>query len=199
MIPKLDGSDHWHGAWLDSAQRLDSPNFGSRPADAVVDLIVVHSISLPPGSYGGHEVAALFTNQLDWKAHPYFQSIRGAEVSAHFFIRRDGRLMQFVSADERAWHAGQSSFQGRSDCNDYSIGIELEGLEGSLFKAAQYLQLAALCLSLRQRYPIRHVVGHEHVAPGRKFDPGEGFDWRLLMKTVGWPSQCFPALSILKP
>jgi N-acetyl-anhydromuramoyl-L-alanine amidase len=185
----------WQHGWYSHAQRLDSPNFGPRPDGAVIDLIVVHSISLPPGQFGGDYVQQLFTNQLDWQAHPYFQSIRGTEVSAHFYIRRDGQLWQFVSCDARAWHAGRSSFQGRGNCNDFSIGIELEGLEGQMFEAAQYEALARLCQALKSLYPIAHVVGHEHVAPGRKADPGVGFDWPLLQKTVAWPLQCFPALS----
>lgn len=188
----------WQGGWLSCANRLDSPNFGMRPKGIAIDLIVVHSISLPPGIYGGRYVQQLFTNQLDWEAHPYFQTIRGMSVSSHFFIQRDGQLWQFVSADDRAWHAGQSQFRERDNCNDFSIGIELEGLEGLLFESAQYLQLAKLCKALRDRYPIEHVVGHEHIAPGRKFDPGAGFDWSNFSKTVGWSPQCFPVLSKLK-
>ncbi len=199
MTVKLEDAFFWQAGWLGSAQRLDSPNFGMRPKEAVVDLIVVHSISLPPGKYGGAQVQQLFTNTLDWEAHDYFESIRGMQVSAHFYIQRDGRLWQFVSCDDRAWHAGRSSFQGRDHCNDFSIGIELEGLEGQSFEPAQYQQLAQVCLALRQRYPIAHIAGHEHVAPGRKYDPGPGFDWSYLLKTVGWPHQCFPALSFLKP
>ncbi len=188
----------WQAGWCQSAQRLDSPNFGPRPAAESVDLIIVHSISLPPGRYGGQEVQDLFTNQLDWDAHPYFQTIRGAAVSSHFYIRRDGQLWQFVSIHDRAWHAGHSRFQERENCNDFSIGIELEGLEGQLFEAAQYAQLSQLCQALRQQHPITHVLGHEHVAPGRKFDPGAGFDWSYFSQAVGWPPQCFPALSFLK-
>ncbi len=174
----------WQQGWSQAAQRLDSPNFGVRPAHACVDLIVLHSISLPPGQYGGNEVLALFTNTLDWQAHPYFQQIRGLEVSSHFFIRRNGELWQFVSCDDRAWHAGVSSYRGRSNCNDDSIGIELEGLEGDLFEDAQYVQLAQLCSAIMQRYPIAHIAGHEHIAPGRKQDPGPGFDWHRLQKTL---------------
>jgi N-acetyl-anhydromuramoyl-L-alanine amidase len=198
MMAKPEDAASWHAGWLASAQRLDSPNFGSRPKDAVIDLIVLHSISLPPGIYGGSHVQQIFTNQLDWEAHPYFQSIRGVAVSSHFYIRRDGQLWQFVSCDNRAWHAGQSRFGERDNCNDFSIGIELEGLEGETFEPAQYLQLAKLCQATRQRYPIAHVAGHEHIAPGRKFDPGPGFDWPSFRETVGWPHQCFPVLSFLK-
>jgi N-acetyl-anhydromuramoyl-L-alanine amidase len=197
MMAKTDAAA-WQGGWLTSARRLESPNFGARPAQAQIDLIVVHSISLPPGIYGSSQVQALFTNQLDWQAHPYFESIRGMQVSSHFYIERDGQLWQFVSADDRAWHAGQSSFAGRDNCNDFSIGIELEGLEGQHFEPVQYQRLAQLCQQLHARYPIAHVVGHEHIAPGRKFDPGPGFDWPHLQQTVGWKPQCFPVLSFLK-
>jgi AmpD protein len=151
-----------------------------------VSLVVVHSISLPPGRYGGDAIERLFTNCLDWNAHPYFETIRGLQVSAHFVIRRSGRLLQFVSCDRRAWHAGVSSWRGRADCNDYSIGIELEGLEGKRFTAAQYTQLATLLRALSQRYAIDAVVGHEHVAPSRKHDPGRGFDWDRLARTLRW-------------
>lgn len=197
MKAKTENAATWQTGWLSSAQRLDSPNFGARPAQTPVDLIVVHSISLPPGIYGGGQVQKLFTNQLDWQAHPYFETLLGMEVSSHFYIERSGKLWQFVSADDRAWHAGQSSFMGRSNCNDFSIGIELEGLEGQLFEPAQYQTLALLCGQLRQSFPIQHVTGHEHIAPGRKFDPGIGFDWQGFQKTLGWSSHCFPALSVL--
>jgi AmpD protein len=182
----------WHQGWYAPAQRLDSPNFGPRPADACIDLLVIHSISLPPGQYGGQEVQALFTNQLDWDAHPYFSQIRGLQVSSHFYIRRDGSLWQFVSADDRAWHAGQSEYRGRPQCNDDSIGIELEGLEGDVFEDAQYAQLSRLCLALHWHYPIAHIAGHEHIAPGRKHDPGAGFDWQRLMTLLPWNHSVFP-------
>lgn len=154
--------------------------------------MVIHSISLPPGSYGGPEVEQLFTNQLDCAAHPYFERIRGLEVSAHFFIRRDGELVQFVDADARAWHAGTSYWRGRDQCNDDSIGIELEGLEGECFEQAQYTTLVSLCISLGERYPIAHVAGHEHIAPGRKQDPGPGFNWSELQTRLSWSSGCYP-------
>lgn len=182
----------WDQGWYTHAQRLDSPNFGPRPAGACIDLLVIHSISLPPGQYGGQEVQALFTNQLDWDAHPYFAQIRGLQVSSHFYIRRDGSLWQFVSTDDRAWHAGQSEYRGRAQCNDDSIGIELEGLEGDVFEDAQYTRLSQLCQDLRQRYPIAHVAGHQHIAPGRKQDPGPGFDWKRLAQSVDFPHPCFP-------
>ena len=175
----------WNKGWWAQAQHLPSPNFGARPAGMAVDLAVIHSISLPPEEYGTGCVQQLFCNQLDWDAHPYFQQIRGAEVSAHFFIERTGKVWQFVSGDDRAWHAGKSSFAGRENCNDYSVGIELEGIEGGLFEDAQYDSLLALLVALQAAYPITAVTGHEHIAPGRKADPGEGFDWARLRRS-GW-------------
>jgi AmpD protein len=188
------GLPPWDGGWHRRATRLESPNHGARPAPAAsaVDLVVVHSISLPPGEYGGLAVQQLFTNTLDWNAHPYFASIRGLKVSAHFFVDRTGALWQFVDCDLRAWHAGQSAYRGRNQCNDDSIGIELEGLEGQLFEPAQYATLATLCRDIAQRYPIAHVAGHEHIAPGRKQDPGAGFDWARLQKALDWPWERFP-------
>ncbi len=182
----------WQEGWHPHAQRLESPNFGQRPAHACTDLIVVHSISLPPGQYGTDAVQRLFTNRLDWEAHPYFQTIRGLEVSSHFYIRRDGTLWQFVGCNDRAWHAGPSWYRGRPNCNDDSIGIELEGLEGGVFENAQYQSLAHLCQDIRQHYPIAHVAGHEHIAPGRKQDPGPGFDWTRLKSLLDFPPQVFP-------
>lgn len=182
----------WQAGWYRQARALPSPNFGPRPVGTAVDLIVVHSISLPPGDFGGDHVQALFTNTLNWDAHPYFQSIRGLEVSAHFFIRRDGVLWQFVSTDDRAWHAGASCHRGRDNCNDFSIGIELEGLEGGSFEPAQYQTLQALCTAIAAHHPIRAIAGHEHVAPGRKQDPGPGFDWPRLKQALAWPSDFFP-------
>jgi N-acetyl-anhydromuramoyl-L-alanine amidase len=186
------GNALWDEGWYRFARRLASPNCGPRPAGAQVDLVVVHSISLPPGRYGGDEVQRLFTNTLDWDAHPYFQGIRGLAVSSHFYIRRGGELWQFVSCDARAWHAGVSQYRGRDNCNDDSVGIELEGIEGERFEPAQYEALAALCAALAAKYPVQHVAGHEHIAPGRKHDPGSGFDWQLLQQSLGWAQQCFP-------
>lgn len=182
----------WQDGWYRFARHQPSPNFGPRPAGAHIDLVVLHSISLPPGQYGGDEILALFDNRLDWDAHPYFAQIRGLQVSAHFLIRRGGELWQFVDADARAWHAGRSHWRGRDECNDDSIGIELEGLEGEHFEPAQYDTLTSLCTALAQRYPIAHVAGHEHVAPGRKQDPGPGFDWAALRQGTGWPADWFP-------
>lgn len=185
----------WHAGWWSAARRSRSPNFGERPAGAQVSLLVVHSISLPPGVYGGREIEDFFTNRLDGDAHPYFAKIRDMRVSAHFLVRRSGELVQFVSCDRRAWHAGQSSWRGRGNCNDFSVGVELEGLEGEPFEAAQYEALATLAPALARRYRIAAVAGHEHIAPGRKRDPGEGFDWtllRVLLASRGVPDWDFP-------
>ena len=183
----------WLAGWYGYARRLQSPNFGPRPVGAAVDLIVVHSISLPPGQYGGDEVQRLFTNALDWSARPYFRQIEGMQVSSHFYIRRNGELWQFVSCDDRAWHAGESRYRQRDNCNDDSIGIELEGLEGGNFEPAQYETLGGLCAAVAQNYPVEHIAGHEHVAPGRKQDPGIGFDWQVLRNALAWPEERFPA------
>ena len=182
----------WDEGWWRGARRCESPNHGPRPDGTEVSLALIHSISLPPGEYGGDAVERLFTNRLDWDAHPYYQRIRGLIVSSHFFIRRDGEVMQFVSSDERAWHAGQSSWRGRDNCNDFSIGIELEGLEGETFEAPQYVALTAVLNGVRARYALRDVMGHEHVAPGRKIDPGPGFDWRALQTALDWRDVDFP-------
>ena len=187
-----EATPSWRGGWLLSARHSPSPNHGARPDGAHIDLVVIHSISLPPGEYGGPEVEHLFTNALDWQAHPYFEQIRGMEVSAHFFIRRDGELVQFVDVEARAWHAGASHWQGRDNRNDDSIGIELEGLEGDTFEPAQYQSLVSLCTELARRYPVAHIAGHEHIAPQRKQDPGPGFEWARLRRELGWVSACFP-------
>ncbi len=183
----------WRAGWWSGAQRCPSPNFGPRPEAQAPNLLIVHSISLPPGVYGGDEIERLFTNRLDWDAHPYFEAIRGLEVSAHFLLRRDGTCLQFVSCDERAWHAGRSHWQGRDNCNDFSVGVELEGLEGGLFEPAQYRQLARLTRALAANYPIAEAVGHEHVAPGRKADPGPGFDWARLRRELRRRHPALPA------
>jgi len=193
MTPSDPGGGLWNQGWYRHARALPSPNFGPRPTQVHIGLIVVHSISLPPGQYGGHEVQQLFTNQLDWNEHPWFEQIRGLKVSAHFYIRRQGELWQFVSCDDRAWHAGRSCYQGLENCNDHSIGIELEGVEDQAFDAAQYKTLASLCTVIAQNYPVTQLAGHQHIAPGRKHDPGSGFDWSRVQQALGWPDKCFPA------
>ncbi|NOX69576.1 MAG: 1,6-anhydro-N-acetylmuramyl-L-alanine amidase AmpD [Gammaproteobacteria bacterium] len=160
-----------------------SPNQDARPENCRPELVVIHSISLPPGEFGGPYIEQLFMNGLDWGAHPYFSTIEGAEVSAHLLIRRDGRLLQFVPFHRRAWHAGASSFRGRQRCNDFSIGIELEGCDETHYADAQYQCLVAVLRALQQAYPdlgARSIAGHCDVAPGRKTDPGPAFDWLRL-------------------
>jgi len=166
--------------WLSGARQIPSPNCDERPLAEPVRLVVIHAISLPPGEFGGDGIAALFTNRLDPEAHPYFREIEGLRVSAHFLVRRDGELIQFVSCSRRAWHAGVSSWMGRDRCNDFSIGIELEGCDQLAFEDAQYQVLNALLAELRKRYPIEAVVGHSDIAPGRKTDPGPNFSWHRL-------------------
>jgi N-acetyl-anhydromuramoyl-L-alanine amidase len=174
----------WNEGWWRHARRVRSPNFGPRPDQTRITLAIVHSISLPPGRYGGDAVERFFTNRLDAAAHPYFEQISAQRVSAHFFIRRGGAVVQFVSCDQRAWHAGASQWRGRESCNDWSIGIELEGLEGERFERAQYRALIRVLSALRARYPLTDVVGHEHVAPGRKADPGARFEWPRLARAL---------------
>jgi AmpD protein len=163
--------------WLAGVQRVRSPNRDARPARTAVSLVVVHGISLPPGRFGGDAILRLFTNRLDPRAHPYYATIAHLRVSAHFLIRRDGALVQFVPCEERAWHAGASRWKGRERCNDFSIGVELEGTDERPYTAKQYRRLAALVRRLRRRWPVDDVAGHSDVAPGRKTDPGPGFDW----------------------
>lgn len=171
----------WRAAgWLQGARWCFSPNFGPRPASTVVDLLVVHNISLPPGNYSGAWVEAFFQNRLPSTVHPYFAEISALQVSAHFYIRRDGELVQLVSTDARAWHAGRSTWQGRDNCNDFSLGVELAGSDGVAFTPAQYQTLWLLIAALRERYPLQAVAGHEHIAPGRKTDPGTGFAWAAV-------------------
>ncbi|MBS3936288.1 MAG: 1,6-anhydro-N-acetylmuramyl-L-alanine amidase AmpD [Sulfuritalea sp.] len=166
--------------WLGGAERIASPNRDDRPAGVVPHLIVIHAISLPPGQFGGPAVIDFFANRLDPAAHPYFATLVGRRVSAHFLIRRDGHLIQFVSCGARAWHAGASCWRGRARCNDFSLGIELEGDDFSPFAAEQYVALAALTAALRRHFPLEAVVGHADVAPGRKTDPGPHFDWSRI-------------------
>jgi AmpD protein len=157
-----------------------SPNADARPAGTEVTLVVVHGISLPPGRFGGDAIERLFTNRLDPGAHPSFRAIAALRVSAHFLIRRDGALVQFVPGTDRAWHAGASRWKGRERCNDFSIGVELEGTDTRPYTLRQYARLARLIRMLRVHYPIAHIVGHSDIAPGRKTDPGPSFDWRRL-------------------
>lgn len=164
-------------------RQLPSPNFDARPPAMTIDLVVIHNISLPPQHYGGDGILALFTNQLDPQAHPYYAQIAHLKVSSHFLIRRDGELIQCVPCLQRAWHAGVSQWQGRERCNDFSIGIELEGSDFDAFEEAQYFTLLRLLAALRAHYPIQTVTGHEHIAPGRKTDPGPFFDWGRLVQT----------------
>lgn len=187
-----DPSSGWDAGWWLRAQHRPSPHFNSRPDGSAPTLAVIHSISLPPGVYGGGDVERLFLGQLDVSADPYYERLRGVRVSAHFFIRRDGVCVQFVSCRERAWHAGESNWRGRQGCNDFSVGVELEGLEGLPFEAPQYATLIDLLRSVAAPRPFMDVAGHEHIAPGRKGDPGDAFDWPQLVARLGWPSDCFP-------
>ena len=170
--------------WLAAAHRLPSPNCDERPEGSAIRLVVIHNISLPPGVFDGDAVIELFTNRLDWDAHPYYQGIRGLRVSAHFLIRRDGTLIQFVPCALRAWHAGASCWQGIERCNDFSVGIELEGTDDLPFTDAQYAALGPLVQALKQAYPIEAVVGHSDIAPGRKTDPGPHFAWQRLDERI---------------
>ena len=170
--------------WLDCATHIVSPNCDARPVDEVVRLIVIHNISLPPGVFSGTAVIELFTNRLDWNAHPYYAQIQGMQVSAHFLIRRDGQLIQFVPCGLRAWHAGASNWCGRERCNDFSLGIELEGSDDLPFTDTQYTSLNLLLAALTQAYPIEDIVGHSDIAPGRKTDPGPCFDWDRVKSKI---------------
>ena len=163
---------------------VESPNQDERPPGTEISLLVVHSISLPPGEFGGDAIERLFTNRLDPAAHPYFREIAGLRVSSHFLIRRDGELVQFVPPERRAWHAGVSSWRGRERCNDFSIGVELEGSDEGDFTDAQYLRLIELVQSLKAALPLRDIAAHSDVAPGRKTDPGPRFDWPRLLKAL---------------
>ncbi|HKJ10404.1 MAG TPA: 1,6-anhydro-N-acetylmuramyl-L-alanine amidase AmpD [Gammaproteobacteria bacterium] len=175
------------GEWLSGVRRVASPNWDERPAGEV-SLIVVHGISLPPGEFGGPAIDALFTNTLDAQGHPYFEKIAHLRVSSHVLIRRDGAVVQYVPFNRRAWHAGESCFQGRCACNDFSVGIELEGTDEQPYTDAQYDRLAAVIKALQAAFPrikADHVVGHSDVAPGRKSDPGPAFQWPRLWTLLG--------------
>ena len=170
---------------VDTVQFIASPNCDERPADTEINLLVIHNISLPPNQFGGTGVIDLFTNQIDPQAHFYYQSLQGLKVSAHFFIRRDGVIIQFVPCTKRAWHAGISRWQGKECCNDFSIGIELEGSDTTPFTDNQYSSLLALTRCLCNQYSIRHIAGHADIAPGRKTDPGPYFDWKKYASGLG--------------
>lgn len=175
------GSD----GWCEGVEPIVSPNFDARPAGQEPELLVIHSISLPPGELGGSAIVQFFTNELDWDSHPYYHALRDLRVSAHFLVRSDGTVIQFVSCRDRAWHAGISNFEGRDRCNDFSIGVELEGTDTRPFLDAQYLALARLTQGLIARYPLFAVAAHSEIAPGRKSDPGPGFDWQRFFSDTG--------------
>jgi len=174
--------------WLAGVRRIESPNADARPEGEAVRLVVVHNISLPPDEFGGPGVIELFTNQLDPDAHPYYAQIAGLRVSAHFFIRRDGELIQFVPTRMRAWHAGASQWEGCERCNDFSVGIELEGTDSQPFTDVQYVRLAELVATLRRHLPLEAATGHSDIAPGRKTDPGPCFDWARLAAALQVPA-----------
>ena len=185
-------SDNKYGqiseGWLQGCEHIPSPNYGERPAGATVELVVVHNISLPPGEFGGPHVAELFTNTLDPQGHPYFEEIADLRVSAHFLIRRDGHVIQFVSTKDVAWHAGVSQWRNREKCNEFSLGIELEGTDTHLYTQEQYARLEEIILKCRTAHPDIEedaIVGHSDIAPGRKTDPGESFDWQELQTRLG--------------
>ena len=177
---------------LTGVRYVASPNCDERPAGCAIDLLVIHYISLPPGAFGGADIEAFFMNRLDAAAHPFFATIAELKASAHFLIRRDGEVIQFVPCAKRAWHAGESSWKGRSRCNDFSIGIEVEGDGEAPFTAAQYRRLAALTRVLLTRYPIAEIAGHSDIAPGRKTDPGLSFDWPRLKTLIALEQSSSP-------
>lgn len=170
--------------WLEGARRADSPNRDARPAGEAVSLLVLHAISLPPGEYGGGAVEDLFNNCLDCDSHPWFGRLRGVRVSSHFLVRRSGEIVQFAETGARAWHAGASRWRGRERCNDFSIGVELEGTDDTAFADAQYASLTALVSALRAHLPLTDVAAHSDIAPERKTDPGVKFDWSRLLASL---------------
>lgn len=170
--------------YLQDAIQIPSPNFDERPLGTTIRLLVIHNISLPPNVFEGNAIIELFTNQLDCNTHPYYEGLRDLKVSSHFLIRRQGEIIQFVSCIKRAWHAGQSCWQGTERCNDFSVGIELEGSDTTPFEAIQYVQLIALTKALFQAYPLEHIVGHADIAPTRKTDPGPFFDWHGFRESI---------------
>ncbi len=184
---------------LAGAVQVPSPNWDERPPDSAVSLLVVHNISLPPGEFGGEAIVQLFTNTLDFAAHPYYETLRDLKVSAHFLVRREGELIQLVPCAKRAWHAGSSSWRGRERCNDFSVGVELEGADEHAYSDSQYSRLAELLVALRRRYPIVDVVGHVDIAPGRKTDPGPNRPARPRRCRDRFPALVRSALRCLQP
>ncbi len=178
--------------WVPAARRVPSPNFDERPAGMPVDLVVLHNISLPPGQFGSGDIEAFFQNRLDPDRHPFFATIHQVQVSAHFLVRRDGELVQFVPCGKRAWHAGLSDFFGRGRCNDFSVGIEIEGADDQPFTAAQYATTATLVKALRATLPVQAIAGHSDIAPGRKTDPGPHFDWDHFARLAEVPQNLLP-------
>ena len=181
----------WHSGWLQGVHHCPSPHHDDRPAESKVNLLVIHGISLPAGSFDGDAVLQLFAGTLDLRQHASFASLQGLRVSAHFFVRRDGRIWQCVSTQARAWHAGASAFLGRERCNDFSIGIEVEGCDDLPYTLLQYRATAWLCRVLTRQHPIAQVVGHMHIAPGRKTDPGPTFEWHTLRALSRLPRRYF--------
>lgn len=177
--------------YVSGIRQVQSPHFSDRPEDCTPTLLVIHNISLPPKHYDGPYIEQLFTGTLDNQAHPYFQSLQGLRVSSHFLIRRNGELIQFVSCDKSAWHAGISQFEGQTECNAFSIGIEMEGSDDEPFMEIQYTTLAQLTLLLSRHYPIKNIVGHNDIAPGRKTDPGPHFDWDYYSELLRHPEHEF--------
>jgi AmpD protein len=171
--------------WVSGVSRHISPNFDARPPGVAVDLLVIHNITLPPGEFGGQAIMRLFSNELDTEEHPYYAQLKGMRVSAHFLIQRQGEIVQFVSCSKRAWHAGASTWRERTACNDFSVGVELEGTDILPFSDRQYTSLIRLTRALRRAYPIRAIVGHSDIAPGRKTDPGHQFDWSRYLAKCG--------------
>jgi AmpD protein len=170
--------------WLSGVRRVASPNYDARPARTNIELLVIHGISLPPNEYGGDAIERFFTNVLDHAEHPYFEQLKGVRVSSHFLVRRNGQIIQFVPCSKRAWHAGASTWQKRTRCNDFSIGVELEGSDFEPYEELQYVALARLTRYLRRAYPIRDIAGHSDIAPERKTDPGPFFDWEKIRKLL---------------
>lgn len=171
--------------WLSGVRHVASPNCDARPAGIAIDMLVIHNISLPPNEYGGDAISQFFSNTLDHSTHPYFERLKGIKVSSHFLVRRDGRVIQFVPCNKRAWHAGVSTWRERERCNDFSIGIELEGSDFEPFTERQYIALVRLTRRLKRIYPIRDIVGHSDIAPDRKTDPGVYFDWEGYFSRIG--------------